>query len=270
MKSVWSVFVVTCCLGVAAMAAAENVVLRTRESFNRDWRFASDQKPITNERIVPNSTSSPSVVDFDDSTWRKLDVPHDWGIEGPFRDDLENSTGKLPWKSIGWYRKHFVIPAADQGKRIFIDFDGAMANAKVWLNGQYVGTWPYGYNAFRLDLTPFLKYGAENVLSVQLDTTHWGSRWYPGAGIYRNVWLVKTSSVHVGHWGAYVTTPLIGKDTGHVKLVATVDNQGSKPAKTILRAEVFELTPDGAVGRKAAESAAVEKAIGAAPPASLS
>ena len=126
-----------------------------------------------------------------------LDVPHDWGIEGPFRDDLPGDTGKLPWKGIGWYRKHFNVPESDRGKHVFIDFDGAMANAQVWLNGQYVGTWPYGYQPFRLELTPHLHFGADNVLAVRLDTAHWGSRWYPGAGLYRNVWLVKTSPVHV-------------------------------------------------------------------------
>ena len=111
---------------------------------------------------------------FDDSAWRTLDVPHDWGIEGPFRDDLPGDTGKLPWKGIGWYRKHFNVPASDQGKRVFIDFDGAMANARVWLNGQDVGGWPYGYQPFRLELTPHVKFGAENVLAVRLDTVALG------------------------------------------------------------------------------------------------
>ncbi len=131
-------------------------------------------QPISNSRIAGGG--SPSATGFDDTAWRALDVPHDWGIEGPFRDDLPGDTGKLPWKGIGWYRKHFAIPAGDQGKRIFIDFDGAMANAKVWLNGQYVGTWPYGYQAFRLELTAHVHFGSENVLAVRLDTAHWGAR----------------------------------------------------------------------------------------------
>ena len=174
--------------------------------------YGPDGKPITNRRLPAGQT--PAEPDFDDSAWRTLDVPHDWGIEGPFRDDLPGDTGKLPWKGIGWYRKHFNVPAGDQGKRIFIDFDGAMANAKVWLNGQDVGGWPYGYQPFRLELTPHVKFGAENVLAVRLDTAHWGSRWYPGAGLYRNVWLVKTNPVHVGHWGVFVTTPSITDEKG--------------------------------------------------------
>ena len=161
-----------------------------------------------------------------DAGWRTLDVPHDWGIEGPFRDDLPGDTGKLPWKGIGWYRKHFNVPAGDQGKRIFIDFDGAMANARVWLNGHEVGGWPYGYQPFRLELTPHVKFGSENVLAVRLDTAHWGSRWYPGAGLYRNVWLVKTNPVHVGHWGVFVTTESLTDERGIARIDVTVENQG--------------------------------------------
>ena len=133
----------------------------------------SEGQPIKNTRVAGGDT--PSAAAFDDSAWRTLDVPHDWGIEGPFRDDLPGDTSKLPWKGIGWYRKHFTVPAGDQGKRVFVDFDGAMANAKVWLNGQYVGTWPYGYQAFRLELTPYVNFGSEKVLAVRLDTAHWGS-----------------------------------------------------------------------------------------------
>ena len=226
--------------------------------------FDDAGQALKNSRVKTVDVKVPSGVDYDDSSWRILDVPHDWGIEGPFRDDLPGDTGKLPWNGIGWYRKHFNVPAADRGKQIFIDFDGAMANAKVWLNGEYVGTWPYGYNAFRLDLTPFIKFGAENVLAVRLDTVHWGSRWYPGAGIYRNVWLVKTPPVHVGHWGAYVTTPTITAEKGDVKIVATVDNRGPQAAAVSAQAEIFEMTPEGAAGRKVAATTAVEQKIDAA------
>ena len=212
--------------------------------------FGGDRKPIHNHRVKSEAGKSPGAADFDDSAWRRLDVPHDWGIEGPFRDDLPGNTGKLPWRGIGWYRKHFTVPASDQGRRIFIDFDGAMANAKVWLNGQYVGTWPYGYNAFRLELTPFVKFGGENTLAVRLDTVRWGSRWYPGAGIYRNVWLVKTSPVHVGHWGVFVTTPSITDEKGEVKLAVAVDNQGEKAAAVFVQSEIYELTAAGKLGHR--------------------
>ena len=145
-------------------------------------------------------------TDFDDHDWRQLNLPHDWGIEGPFDQDYPGETGKLPWWGVGWYRKHFTVPAADKGKRIYLDIDGAMSHARAWVNGRFVGEWPYGYASFELDLTPHIVYGGENVVAIRLDNPKDSSRWYPGGGIYRNVWLVKTAPVHVAHWGTYVTT----------------------------------------------------------------
>ena len=217
---------------------------------------------IENTR-APGTSTAPSAPAFDDSQWRKLDVPHDWGIEGPFRYDLEGNTGKLPWKGVGWYRKHFTVPAADAGKRITVAFDGAMANAQVWLNGEYAGGWPYGYQGFQLDLTDKVKFGAENVLAVRLDTEKWGSRWYPGAGIFRNVWLVKTEPVHIGQWGVGITTPKISDKSGEADVVVTVDNPGGEMVQPSVKTEIFEIGADDAVGRKIAESAAVEKQIAA-------
>ena len=95
------------------------------------------------------------------------------------------------------------LPAADAGRQLFLDVDGAMAYASVWVNGHFVGGWPYGYASWRVDLTPYLKPGADNVLAIRLDNPPDSSRWYPGGGIYRNVWLVKTAPVHVAHWGTY-------------------------------------------------------------------
>src|SRR5450756_1986414 len=95
------------------------------------------------------------------------------------------------------------------------------------IRDRYVGTWPYGYSSFRMDLTPYLKFGGKNVLAVRLDTEKWESRWYPGAGIYRHVWLVKTNRVHVGHWGTYITTPQITDASALVKMDVTIDNQGA-------------------------------------------
>jgi len=221
--------------------------------------YDEDGKLIQNSQMPIGD--SPSVADFNDASWRKLSVPHDWGVEGPFREDLDNDTGKLPWKGIGWYRKHFTVPSTDQGRRIFIDFDGAMANAKVWLNGQYVGTWPYGYNAFRLELTPFVKFGAENILAVRLDTVNWGSRWYPGAGLYRNVWLVKTSPVHVGQWGVYLTTPVASAQQGEAHLAVTIDNQSTAETSVTASTELFEINSKGRIGKSVAKSQSVQKTI---------
>ncbi|NLR60364.1 glycoside hydrolase family 2 protein [Chitinophaga polysaccharea] len=176
-----------------------------------------------------------------DGNWQQLSLPHDWAITGPFRIELDGNSGKLPWKGIGWYRKHFNIPAADAGKRIFVDLDGAMAYAKIWVNGQYVGTWPYGYNSFRMDITPYLHVGKENVIAVRLDTESWDSRWYPGAGIYRHVWLVKTNEVHVAHWGTFITTPMVTDKAASVEVKVTVDNQGASPVKALVHTDIYEL-----------------------------
>ena len=208
----------------------------------------ADGKPISNEAKV--NGESPSIANYPDDSWRRLDLPHDWGIEGPFRLELPSLTGKLPWRGTGWYRKHFSIPTNDLGKRVFVDFDGAMAYAKIWCNGQYVGTWPYGYSSFRMDLTPFLKFGGENVLAVRLDTETWDSRWYPGAGIYRHVWLVKTQPVHIAHWGTYITTPEVSDANAKVKLEVTVDNTTASSVKATVITEFFELDAKGVAGAK--------------------
>ena len=138
-----------------------------------------------------------------------------------------------------------------------------MANARVWLNGQYVGTWPYGYQAFRLELTPHIKFGSENVLAVRLDTAHWGSRWYPGAGLYRNVWLVKTSPVHVAHWGVSVTTPSITDEKGTARILVNVDNQTKDDARISIETSIHDLSPVGNVGERVATTRQVDAVIGA-------
>ena len=212
--------------------------LNTR-SFDDGWLFARyGLQPDGTRKEEPSAMEAAS---FNDATWQKLKLPHDWAITGPFRIELDGSTGKLPWKGIGWYRKHFTVPAADAGKQIFVDFDGAMAYAKIWLNGKYVGTWPYGYTSFRMDLTPFIQPGKENVIAVRLDTESWDSRWYPGAGIYRHVWLVKTDPVHVDHWGTSVTTPQITDKKALVNVAVTVSNQSDKKVRAMVRTTLFEL-----------------------------
>ncbi|MCU0408299.1 MAG: beta galactosidase jelly roll domain-containing protein, partial [Bacteroidales bacterium] len=214
---------------------------RTTESFNQGWKFiryfnSSDDK--TSSDREPASLQLPQA---DDSGWRDLDLPHDWAIEGPFHDSLENNTGLLPWKGIGWYRKHFIVPESDMGKRIYVGFDGAMANAEVWLNGKYAGEWPYGYTSFQIDLTPFVVYGKENIIAVRLDTKNWDSRWYPGAGIYRNTWLIKTSPVHLAYNGVFCTTPEIKKERGIVSIRAEVENHYPEAMHVTVKAAVYKL-----------------------------
>jgi beta-galactosidase len=226
--------------------------------------YGKDGKLIANPKTADSDLAmSPSDLRFSDSTWRKLDIPHDWGVEGPFRIELAGETGKLPWRGIGWYRKTFTIPESDKGKQVYLDFDGAMANAKVYCNGQYVGTWPYGYNSFRMDLTPFLKFGQKNLIAVRLDTEKWDSRWYPGAGIYRHVWLVKTAPFHVGHWGTFITTPEVSDAQAKVKISVTADDRdpASAPQRISIQTDIFELNADDSTGVKVASTQPGEIAL---------
>jgi beta-galactosidase len=245
---------------------------RQRLSLDADWRFIkgdpADAGNLSYANIKPwvlptandftNSPTKPVLPSgnlggnvsyvqpgFDDSAWRSLTLPHDWGIEGPFSATGEGATGRLPWAGIGWYRRHLDIPASDAGQRFFLDIDGAMAYATVWCNGQFVGGWPYGYSSFQLDLTPYLKPGADNVLAIRLDNPPSSSRWYPGGGIYRNVWLEITDPVHVGHWGTYVTTPEISASQATVNLRVNVDNQSAANSTVTVGSQIFALSPDG-------------------------
>jgi beta-galactosidase len=182
---------------------------------------------------------------FDDSSWRQINLPHDWAIEGPFTRAGGGGMGRLPTAGVGWYRTKLDIPATDSGKSIFLDVDGAMSYAAVWLNGQLVGGWPFGYASWRVDLTPYVKPGGTNELAVRLDNPPNSSRWYPGAGIYRNVWLVKTQPVHVGHWGTHLTTPEVLRERVTVNLQVTVDNDSKQSAKVSVVTEIFSLDAGG-------------------------
>jgi len=277
-------FVAACALAAHGAEAAAQASMRERVPFNAGWRFQKDDPPgaegrlayekikrwvtATGTEFVAGAADAPRPVgepggdvaytrrDFDDRGWRALDLPHDWGVEGPFRQEYPGETGKLSWWGVGWYRKHFDVAPAERGRRLYLDVDGAMSYATVWLNGHFVGGWPYGYASFRLDLTPFVEYGAENVLAIRLDNPPDSSRWYPGGGIYRNVWLVRTAPIHVAHWGTYVTTPEVTPEAGVASVGVTLDNDSGAEARVTVRTEVYELAPGGA--RSARPVAATE------------
>ena len=225
--------------------------LRTIENFDFDWLFARYGLQPDGSRV--EEPASVEQVMFDDWDWKQLDLPHDWAIEGPFRPDLEGFTGKLPWRGIGWYRKHFKVDKKDKDRRFYLDFDGAMAHAEVWLNGKKVGGHPYGYTSFRVDLTPEIVYGGENVIAVRLNTEKIGSRWYPGAGIYRHVRLVKTSQTHVDHWGVFVTTPRISDKEAQAVVAVKIRNYLPEPVKGHYTVSVYELNAEDRVGRRVAK-----------------
>ncbi len=191
------------------------------------------------EGTAPGETVAVTQPDFDDSDWRMLDLPHDWGIEGPFDQDLPGETAKLPWFGVAWYRKTFALPASDSAKRIVLQIDGAMSYAAVWCNGKWVGGWPYGYATWQLDLTPYLEFGKPNTLAIRIDNPEESSRWYPGGGIYRNVWLIKTAPVHVAQWSTCVTTPKVSRSSADVHLASSIVNQSPKAANVRVATQVF-------------------------------
>lgn len=206
---------------------------RTSYLLDRNWKFTRDDD---------SATIDPA---YDDSKWQRVSIPHDWAICGPFSEfnDLQKvaitqdgqkeaqshagRTGGLPFVGIGWYRTSFEAPAFAKGKMATIIFDGAMSNARVYLNGRHVGYWPYGYNSFHFDITDYLLPG-KNVLAVRLENYPESSRWYPGAGIYRNVHLQVTEEAHIPLWGTYITTPVVNKEFAKVHAQTKV----SRPANS--------------------------------------
>jgi beta-galactosidase len=185
-------------------------------------------------------------ADFDETDWRAVTLPHDWAIAGPFlATGPYGGMGRLKTWGPAWYRKKLAIPASDEGKSVFLDIDGAMSYATVWLNGRLVGGWPYGYSSFRLDLTPFITPGGTNQLAIRLDNPAESARWYPGAGLYRNVWLTRTAPVHVAHWGAVVRTPEVSKQSARVEIAVTVDNDSAAAATLDVATHIYALDKAG-------------------------
>lgn len=183
---------------------------------------------------------------FDDSAWTQVRLPHDWAIAGPFLETGPyGGMGRLKTWGPAWYRKTLDLSAADRGKQIYLDVDGAMAYASVWVNGRLAGGWPYGYNSFRIDLTPYVTPGATNQVAIRLDNTPESARWYPGAGLYRNVWITKTAPLHVGQWGVQVTTPRVSKESAQVAWRVTLDNKGTAPVKADVVTELLVLDAQG-------------------------
>ena len=202
---------------------------REKLSFNDDWTFHL------------GDIAEASSVDYDDSSWRTLDLPHDWAIEGEFSAENPSGAGggALPG-GVGWYRKTFKLDKKLEGKKIFIDFDGVYMNSEVWINGTYLGLCPYGYISFRYDLTPYLSFDSENTIAVRVDNSEQpNSRWYSGCGIYRNVWLTTVEPLYVDLWGTYVTTPEVSEQKATVSVSTTIKSEMTAEAsvkiETIIR-----------------------------------
>ena len=272
------------------VVCANASMVRERININRDWRYQIDDPdgagtalhysqlkpyllPCANDFIIfgkryqrPEGNPGENIAyvksDFDDSEWRHLNLPHDWAIEGPFNIDYNGSTGKLPYWGIRWYRKTLELSQDDAGKQIYLDIDGAMSYASVWCNGQYVGGWPYGYASFRLDLTPYIRAGQKNVLAIRLDNPDDTSRWYPGSGIYRNVWLVKTSPVHVEQWGTFVRNQQVDSENAVMEMGVNIENHAGEDVQVKLQTSVYLQGKDGRpVGEEVTQSMTKDIAI---------
>jgi beta-galactosidase len=213
---------------------------RSTINFNRDWKFFKGNPP---------GAEKPEFVD---SAWQNVRLPHDWAIAGPFNPREQGGTGKLPWKGEGWYRKTFVLDTADSTRRVYFDFDGVMAFPKVYVNGRLAGQWDYGYMSFRVDATPFVRFGKSNSIAVYVDTRDHVSRWYPGAGIYRKVTMTVCDPVHVAHWGIFVTTPMVTPTSAKIRTRSTVGNHSRTRAPVIIETRV--IGPDGKTAAKGEKS----------------
>ena len=221
MKKVF-IMTILCFLATITIAEAQS---RTELSLKKGWKFTREDNSASHE------------VNFNDSQWESVTVPHDWAIYGPFdkSNDIHRMaivqdgqttaiehygrTGGLPFTGAGWYRLNFDVPAFDEGKQVQIKFDGAMSNSHVYVNGKEVGIWPNGYNTFHFDITPYINAdGTDNTLAVRLENFEEQSRWYPGAGLYRNVHLIVTNKTHIPIWGTYITTPEVNDEFARVNV----------------------------------------------------
>ncbi|OQP58321.1 beta-galactosidase [Niastella vici] len=218
----------------------KNWILPTANDFIND-AAKKHQRPNGN----PGSDFPFVQKNFNDAGWESVTLPHDWAIRGPFYEGepaaVGGGMGRLPSPGVAWYRRKLNIPATDKDKRIYLDIDGAMSYAMVWLNGNLVGGWPYGYNSFRLDLTPYITPGGDNQLAIRLDNPANSARWYPGGGLYRNVWLTKVAPVHVAQWGTFIHMPTISTASATVDLTLNIENTGTTEQPVEVITEVFAL-----------------------------
>ncbi|MBD1259797.1 glycoside hydrolase family 2 protein [Maribacter polysiphoniae] len=209
---------------------------------------------------------------YDDSGWENVTLPHDWAIAGPFQEgpnpDVGGGMGRLPSNGIAWYRRQINISKTEQDKVIYLDIDGAMSYAMVWLNGYLVGGWPYGYNSFRLDLTPHINFEGINQLAIRLDNPNHSARWYPGGGLYRNVWLTKTNKVHVAHWGTTVTTSKVSKASAQIGIKVHVVNRSDSDTEIETITKIYPIN-NGTIGLQTAATEKVTTKIPAGNTATL-
>ena len=241
-----------CALTLGAALSLPLQAQRSERLLEKGWRFTREDQ---------SQFSSPT---FNDSKWSRVVVPHDWAIYGPFSFDNDKQhlaiaqdgqkeamehagrTGGLPFVGTGWYRRSLEIPSDLGDRRVFLRFDGAMSHARVYVNGKEVGYWPYGYNTFAFDITSFVRPGEANTLAVRLENKHESSRWYPGAGLYRNVHLTFTSPVYVPLWGTQIQTPTVEASRAYVDVRTRIAGTSTLSGRP-LQVKTKILSPEGKV-----------------------
>jgi len=194
-----------------------------------------------NWKFIQSDVNGAEKQNFNDADWRTINLPHDWSIEGEFKEDAitRGAGGYLP-TGIGWYRKHFNLASVGKDQQFWIEFDGVYMNSDVWLNGHHLGKHPYGYTSFYYDLTPFIKKG-ENIIAVRVDNSlQPNSRWYSGSGIYRHVWLNIAGSVHIAQWGTYITTPQVDSSSATISVRTSIENHREVSKNLVLRSVVIK------------------------------
>ena len=222
---------------VMNIKAQENV--QRKQLFDNDWKFFLGDIP------------SASASNFDDNSWRKLDLPHDWSIEGILdkNNPMGNDGGYFP-AGIGWYRKTFTVPSSWKDKIVTIYFEGVYMNSEVFVNGKLLGKYPYGYTSFSYGITPNLIFGRENVISVKVDNSKQKNcRWYSGSGIYRHVWIIVTDPVHVTHWGMAITTQNVSSERATVQIKTRIINETDLPQSITVKTRL-----SGANAKKTGEN----------------
>ena len=198
-------------------------------SFNEGWKFCKGD-------IIEGQN-----ISYNDSNWEEVVLPHDWSIFNPiYRESPASHHGGYMDGGIGWYRKTFTIPTDYKDRKVFINFDGAYMNSQVWINGNSLGTRPYGYSSFQYDLTPYLNYGGKNLIAVRINNNQPTSRWYSGSGIYRNVWLTVLNKTHVDYCGMFVTTPSVSGSSASVNVKTKIVNQYDAEKSIILKTTILE------------------------------
>jgi len=206
---------------------------RVTADFDANWLFSK------------GNFASAMLPAFDDRAWQRVNVPHDWSSDGPFTDDYGSGNGYAPG-GIAWYRKYFSLLTNEANSTITIEFDGVYDWSEVWFNGQFVGERPYGYSSFQYDLTPFAKFGGDNVIAVRVDHSRFAdSRYYTGSGIYRNVRLVIADKLHIAHWGVSVTTPKIKNGSATIHIETIVENHSTGEKKYSLESDI--VAPGGEI-----------------------